>query len=135
MFNKTFVFPQTRTEYAPYEKTVTEHRAPTDKSVKLLREMEKAAEDKLISITRLDNNELKATWHVFDDHLSWGMKAVCRFELNGKEHRIDLSLDRYLKSDEIGRKVYKEVCDKIAELLTVDLFTGATAREIGRICR
>jgi len=35
----------TRTELVPYNKTVHEHRAPTDESVALLREFEKKAED------------------------------------------------------------------------------------------
>lgn len=135
MFNKTFVFPRTRTEYMSYEKTVNEHRAPTDKSVELLLEMENAAKDTLISITRLENNEMKATWHVFENCFSRRLEVVCRFELNGKEHRIDLSLDWGIDHQEIAKKVYKVICDKMAELLTVDFFTRATALDIRKLRR
>ena len=47
MFDKIILAPgRTRTEYVTRE--VHEHRAPTDESVKLLREMEQKARDQVI---------------------------------------------------------------------------------------
>lgn len=44
------------TRYVDRNVTINEHRAPTDESVKLLKEMEEKAEAKLIEAIRLDGN-------------------------------------------------------------------------------
>lgn len=104
--------------------TVTEKRAPTDESVRLLKEMEQAAQDKLLSITRLKDNSLDATWHIFEDPARDNMEAICRFSLNGQEHRIKIPIERSMryKEDEIGAKIHEAITREIAAVLAVDLF-------------
>lgn len=104
--------------------TVTEKRAPTDESVRLLKEMEQAAEDKLLSITRLKENRLDATWHLFENPAQDNMEAICRFMLNGQEHRIKIPIERSMRyqPDEIGTKIHEAITREIAAVLAVELF-------------
>jgi len=113
---------------------ITENRAPTDESVRLLKEMEKAALDRLLSITRLQNNTLEATWHVFQDPARDEMEALCRFLLNGREHRIKVTLDRSMRYNpkEAAKKIHEAVTREIAAILTVELFDAADVRNMLR---
>lgn len=83
MFNKTVVLP-TRTDTRFVTREVHEHRAPTDESVKLLREMEQASEAKRIACMRLDGNELRGLIEVsqYAEDYRTVMRVV--FDLNGK---------------------------------------------------
>jgi hypothetical protein len=64
--------------------TVTEKRAPTDESVKLLREMESAAKKEVLKSIRLDGNEFKGVVHISQDFMSDQYVVVAVFDLNGK---------------------------------------------------
>ncbi len=78
MFDTLVVRP---TQYV--HTTIKEYRAPTDESVKLLKEFEEKAEKKLIASARLDNNFVKATYHAFKDNLMMETQLVIRAEING----------------------------------------------------
>jgi len=114
----------TKPQHITVTETRHEHRAPTDESVRLLREMEQAAKEKLISVTRLEGNTLNATWHMFNDWHADGLKAFCRFELNGAEHRMEVQIPRELryKPDEIGARIWEEITKELAKILTIELF-------------
>ena len=58
MFNKNFVFPQTRTEHVPYEKSIVEHRAPTDDSIRIWEEMKEKAYKSILGSIELRDNAL-----------------------------------------------------------------------------
>jgi len=91
MFNKTYVTKHT-TEYVPYTKEVkvTEQRAPTDESLKLLQEMERKVEKRFIEnhIWELPSIDTEIQVMLFDNP-DFG----CRFEkllvihakINGKD--------------------------------------------------
>ncbi len=78
-----------------HNKTVTEKRAPTDDSLKLLREMEKAARDSILYQIHLDDNDLKAVWTTFNAPamMSRNQHAVCQVKLNGKEHSVEVVIN------------------------------------------
>lgn len=73
----------TRTEYVT--RTVHEHRAPTDESVRLLKEMEEAARQKVLSSIRLDRNEFKCVIQFMLDNMSMDRVAHVMLDLNGKK--------------------------------------------------
>lgn len=67
MFNKIVLLAQpARTEYVT--RTVHEHRAPTDESVKILREMEQAARADILASRNLKNNVFEGTLELHEDH-------------------------------------------------------------------
>lgn len=73
------------------KRTVIEQRAPTDESVRLLKEMEEAARAKIVESLAIDTNEFKAVLHAeylqADDRGLW----VAIFDLNGKRLRVEHS--------------------------------------------
>jgi hypothetical protein len=101
---------------------VHEHRAPTDQSIKLLTDMESAARSKLLSVNRLVDNTLDATWHVFDDPAAFDLKALLQFKLNGREFKIEVELERRLTKLEQARKVADKLVNIIAQHLAKQLF-------------
>jgi len=107
------------------KQTVTEKRAPTDDSVRLLMEMEDKALDKLVSITKLENNFFKATWHTFDDYMNGGLNIICRFELNGKEEKFDFKICKFecRNDQELIEKVREKVLERLSRIFTYELFS------------
>ena len=96
----------TKTVKVPYEKKVTvhEHRAPTDESVKLLNEMQEKALRNIIATIKIEQNFLKAAAIYFrDDVVKDRMTYHIRFELNGKEYRIEGHIDNFEWSQEMSR--------------------------------
>lgn len=99
-FFDTTVVKESKTSYVPYEKEVTihEHRAPTDKSLELLNEMNKKSIANLVKSVEIDSNELKCcAVYLRDEVFSNRVNYVIRFILNGKEHIIE----SYLSGDEL----------------------------------
>lgn len=107
--------------------TSTEHRAPTDESVKLLREMEESAKNNLIGKGRLQDNLLNFHWWVGYNGLSDSIEIDCLFSLNGKEMKFrqetpvfDLPREpEQLKAFFI--KVRDQIITIIAEQMTYEL--------------
>lgn len=127
MNDMTAIFVNPEQPYARHvedRRVIHEHRAPTDESVKLLRDMEAAAQAKLISITKLESNAFSATWHLFEEPTSFSTTAICRFTLNGVEHRLEIPIkpDWRYTPQAIAEHVRDAVALKLAEILTIDLF-------------
>jgi len=125
MFDKTIVHSPSRTEYVDRNITITEKRAPTDQSVKLLSEMELAAENKLICRGEIRNNTLSAQWNIFQDVASAMMdyKVAVRVMLNGKEHILRFNIEYKYGNDEGA--VVRVVRDKIATLIAEQILISA----------
>lgn len=111
---------------------VTEKRAATDESVRLLREMEEKALNNILACVKVDDNEFKATWWTYTDNFSYNDKVGCRFNLNGKQYefKIDLPCKYSGNVSEIGLLVKNAVQEEISKILTLDLFVNS-----GRIIR
>jgi len=136
MFDRTIIHTPTRTEYVDRNITVNEHRAPTDQSVKLLSEMEKAAEDKLICRGEIRNNILSAQWSVFQDIASGMMdyKVAVRIKLNEKEHIIKFPIQyKYGRNEhEIVIAVRDKLSSLIAEQILIDAFNDRAVTDAVR---
>jgi hypothetical protein len=72
--------------------TVVEKRAPTDESVRLLKEMETAARDKVEAAVRVGGNGFEAVVQFHRDHLSDATIAVALYKLNGRQMRSEASV-------------------------------------------
>ena len=125
MFDRTVIHAPRRTECVDRHVTITEKRAPTDQSVKLLSEMELAAEDRLICRGEIRNNTLAAQWNVFQDCASGMMdyKVAIRVKLNGEEHLLRFSIEYKYGKDQ--QAVVVAVRDKIAELVAAQIMIEA----------
>lgn len=126
-----------RKEYVPYEKTVTatitEKRAPTDESIRLLNEFQEKAKENIIKSIVIDSNIAKCVCIYYQDVL-FDNKILfhIRFILNGKEHVVSDSIDcfeiqgmkRNAKDDlphRINEHVFKFFHKKFAEWIAAEL--------------
>lgn len=116
----TYLNPQrTQTQFVTRE--VHEHRAPTDESVKLLREMEQKARDQITKSIRLESNNLKANIYQYLDPLS--MDKVYRIvaDINGKRVESEIRTPEYLNFDEQVALIHKGISDMVANHILLDV--------------
>lgn len=125
MFDKTFIgFGQTRTdtEYVPFVKEVHEFRAPTDKSVELLKEMEEAALNKFLGTYKIQNNLFKVDFFVFTGVFDFSYDIGCRYALNG-ENKSFKFIVQYNENFETSFDIFVErLMEKFREEM-VKIFT------------
>ncbi len=77
----------------PSNVTVTEKRAPTDESVKLLKEMEQAARDKVVETTIVKDTHFECKIHKSVDMLSLMDIYSVIYSLNGRKQTTQVKVD------------------------------------------
>jgi hypothetical protein len=104
------------TEYVDRNITLNENRAPTDESVKLLNEMSDKALKNIVKTFSTTNNTLQITAAVYEDHRLQERAFLCKFVLNGKEHKlkVDIPTWKYNTPDEMVSELYTQICGKLA---------------------
>ena len=126
MFSRGLAKPFGRIDVDIASKTeITERRAPTDASVGLLREMEKAAEDKLVCTLRCTATQFSFTAHVFTDNAGFDNRMRVRFKLGDQPFDFSVNVDRQTaqtKEDYIHH-LRKILSDEIAKLILMGSFT------------
>lgn len=105
--------------------TVTEKRAPTDESVRLLKEMEKAARDKVIASIELDSNLVKGRVFVMKEILSGKNNFAVLMDINGKRVEIRVSTDEFDSPDAQLQEVYRAIGERIAVEVMPTVFDEA----------
>lgn len=111
---------------------VTEKRAPTDESIRLLREMENKAKEEVIKSISLPSNEFSGVVHLMRDHLSCQTNVVVLFKLNGKDHKVPISLDDF-KDDSLEKrmeKVLNDVSDYLSASILQNVFEAQQMKEL-----
>ena len=107
---------------------VTEKRAPTDESVRLLKEMEQEARSKLIeSIAVYGDNKFNCTLAIEDNIMSLKSTLIVKFILNGDSHTLEIDLPHR------GTKrvdATKHIGDCIARRLTACFLQEALSQDI-----
>lgn len=127
MFDSYIVKPGDANHYHTHN--VTEKRAPTDESVRLLREMEQKAQDEVIQSIRLQNTEFDGVIHVMRNIMDCTTSYRCVFKLNGKKFMAEHVAKEWDDKDsrvigirdavakEIANTVVSEFLPKIAKEL------------------
>lgn len=105
-------------------KYVTVNKAPTDDSIKLLREMESCAKKEVIKSLVLPSNDLRGVVHYVRDYLSCNDKIVVLLKLNGKTHEVNVLLDDFVDDslDKRIRKIIEAVSVKLASEVCESIF-------------
>jgi len=113
-----------QTEQVTREVTVKEYRAPTDESIKLLNEMQKKALDNIISQFSTSNNCLQMKCAVIEDYYDQAKVFICKFTLNGKDHRFDIKVHSWdvPTEQDLINKVYERTCAELAAEFMQPLF-------------
>lgn len=95
--------------------TVTEKRAPTDESIRLLKEMEQAATQKVTNAIRLTDMGVECVIHSYEDHLNQQIHFCVMFSLSGKKMTADVRLNGFdISTEDIAKALIKEVSETIA---------------------
>ena len=121
-----------RGNFADINFNVTEKRAPTDESVRLLREMEKETLAKIIQNIDLSNNQFSARLLVFEDLLNLNITATLSedllnlnikgkvlFSLNGKKHELNVSFGFLESKEDMIKKCYDELAKYFAREILI----------------
>jgi len=106
--------------------TITEQRAPTDESVRILRDMEDRAEKKVLAAVRVENTPVDMVIHKQMDVLNRAYQYACIFKINGKQMRadfIDKSSDRNRATIAVG--IRDAVAKQIANVITAEAMQAA----------
>lgn len=118
-----------------YAQTVTkhEHRAPTDESIRILRELEQKARDNILLCVRSDSNNFKYTATVYSDDHQFTHRLRVQFALNGHPHDIDVELPDKHSGDTkaLVTRVRDLIAEKFANLLVIEMLQSRTL--VGKI--
>jgi len=112
--------------------TVHEHRAPTDESVRLLREMEQAARDKVVQAIRLENSPIDCVIHTQNDAMN-ARRDFCLFvHINGKRLEVRRSFDSLDATvEEIADGLLTAISERIAAEVLAPAF-GKLSQQLRR---
>lgn len=111
--------PRARTEHHSHRTEVHEHRAPTDKSVKLLMEMEEKAREKILATIPLKSNEFEGALVVELDGLNMEYVLTVRAAVNGKH--VEAQVREYADVDK--REAIKTALPRLRDALAAKLAT------------
>lgn len=109
---------------------VTEKRAPTDESVRLLKELEKAAFDKMLGSFELPSNVVRSRVAVNQDPLRWKNQFYILTEINGKKYEMRVDVDSDRDRREQIDLLYKGLSEQLAQIIMPDVFNEAMAQHL-----
>ena len=102
--------------------TIEEKRAPTDESVRLLKELEKEARNKVIAIIQNESNGCNFSAHVFYDNLSFNATARIRVSINEKSLEYDRTIPNGIGKTQLAQFIVDDLGREIARQLIVQNF-------------
>lgn len=124
--NVVVIQSPSRTEYVTRNVDVHEHKAPTDESVKLLREMEAKAEAEVIKAVSVSNTHFECVVHQQWLPMSDKAEFNAVFKVNGLNMTARIEVDR--RDAEPGhdlRQTFEKLRDEVAKELAEKLLNQA----------
>jgi hypothetical protein len=85
----TYVMRQSEPQSQTHRHVITEKRAPTDESVRLLKEMEQTARDKFLGSIRLENCPIDCVVHARRDDARLDVNFIVQLKINSKNIEIN----------------------------------------------
>ena len=114
--------------YAPDK--IIEQRAPTDDSVRLLREMEEAARKQVMAVCNNEDNSFHCTQVVLHrDGMTEGHVVYSMFTLNGTEYEIKTSLPYGTTLDK--KYLMETMLTSISEAIAEKLVYNILVKKVG----
>jgi hypothetical protein len=107
---------------------VDEHRAPTDESVRLLKEMEEKAEARVLDRARVGNNVVEGSAVLFANPTGIDNTLVLLFRINGRDfqRRVSVPASWALSSKEA-------LLDKLTEAMASEVLLSLRLDGIGGV--
>lgn len=129
MFN---IYKNYSNTYHPNKLEVKEYKAPTDESIKILRDMEQKMLDNIISMGKVEDNIFNVKWYIYPDQHSWEDRCRCVFTLNNEKHDFDFLLSgKFTNTSEVIPAIREKILDRLTGVLGMNLLKncGNTIRE------
>ena len=114
------ILRDTRTEYVT--KDIHIHRAPTDESVKILKDMEKAAEDKVLESVKVGDTTFECVVHRMMDYMSDQIVYRAVFKLNGRQQTAEYRANGRDKNEP---DAWRNLRDEIAKVIATHMISDA----------
>ena len=129
MFDKTVVLSGP----THHHRTEVVHKEITSgETLKVYGELEKAADEKILSSFRIDNNDFKAVFNFMKsmNSLSYGGSLVCvtLLKIAGTEYRVESEIPLHEPPEKVFEIMKKDVSEKIASVLLEQAFTELSNR-------
>ena len=108
--------------------TITENRAPTDASVKLLREMESEAMSRVTDRFSASVNGFDCTITIYQSDLDNEVQAFAAYKIGHSERKVKaaISIDEVCPNHEkLYAALHEKVLEDLASLITGDLMRKA----------
>lgn len=124
MFNTYNVSPRNVHHHSDVDVEITENRAPTDESVRLLREMEQAARAKVLDCIPLGNTSLDIKLLIESEHFGMEHSMTLLMKVNGASHRCKLVVPddfRWMSKTERGKAIGDCVTKELAGIFLREL--------------
>lgn len=115
-----------RVEYVTRKVEVHEHRAPTDKSVALLKEMEAAAQRKVVEAIHIGDTTFECVVHIEKDMMADCTRLRAVFKLNGRTETAEHSCRPRNPGDELTAA--NALRDEVAKVIASKMIASAFAQ-------
>jgi hypothetical protein len=93
---------------------VTEKKAPTDDSVRLLMDMQQKAMDNLLGMVKIENNNFEVTALAFSDWAHFSKLVYLKYTLGTDHHELKITLRQGATEREMINKLVDELSKDIA---------------------
>jgi hypothetical protein len=134
MFDKLYVSPQSYPTYVDRHVDVHEHRAPTDASVKLLREMQDAAQKATDEVIVVSNNKFECVIHRIKSYVDDRVVMRAVFLLNGRRMNAEYSCYSMIATQEmLMRGIRDAIALEIANVCLADILMVSKPDVAGRL--
>ena len=131
MFDDIYLNQRANTVHSTHYQTVTEKRAPTDESVRLLDDFKKEASDAVVHSGLMHIESINAEVAFIIQHdLVAGFTEECIYKvvLNGKEERSKFEIDKY-EINSLDEFMIK-LRDSVANLISTKLIIGLSHKAV-----
>lgn len=108
----------------PVYRDITINRAPTDESVRLLSEMQAAAEKKVVQAITVADSTFECVVHRWRDMMNGKYVFRAVFSLNGKKMTAETTIEER-KADNDKTAAWITLRDEIAKVIATEAINGA----------
>ncbi|WEM00084.1 MULTISPECIES: hypothetical protein [Delftia] len=129
MFDRLHIHAGDQRHY--HDTTIKEFRAPTDESVRLLKEMEAEAEKKILGSVRIQNSQIDCVVHSRKNVLRLDIDFIVQLKINGKDIKVEHKVSEFTARDEVAHGLMDLVGKRIAAELLGPAFSWAKWKELG----
>lgn len=113
---------------------IVEKKAPTDESIRLLKEMEDECKNKILNSITVNNTEFECNIHNSRDMLNDRTIYYVTYRMNNKKKTIEIPIQNYskLSENETALKVVNELAKDIATDMILEVINHAQHKGIFR---